>query len=173
MSGSTAGPARLVQRLKQSAVAAAAPVAACLVALGGLTAWTSLGHAGTPPDLSVTWAYVFQPTGGTPETVALFRITNKGSSADELTEVTSPDVPAGIALSQHRMTPDGAAYRAAADRLQVPARGTLAMTPMSSDVSVPADRDWRVGDRISFDLHFEHSGTVRVRAEVIRPGSFG
>ncbi|MEV6757030.1 copper chaperone PCu(A)C [Streptomyces sp. NPDC051214] len=172
-SGTTTGPARPVQRLQQSALAVAAPVAACLVALGGLTAWTSLGHAGTPPDLRVTRAHVFQPTGEATETAAFFRITNQGSSADELTEVTSPAVPDGIALSRHRMTPKGAAYRAAANRLQVPAQGTLDMTPRSSDVTVPADRDWRVGDRIAFDLHFEHSGTVRVSAEVVRPVSLG
>ncbi|WP_328380491.1 copper chaperone PCu(A)C [Streptomyces sp. NBC_01020] len=171
MSGSIAGPARPVRRLKQSAFAAAAPMVACVVALGGLTAWTSLGHAGTPPDVAVTRARVFRTTGGTPETAAFFRIANQGGSADELTEVTSPSVPGGIRLSRHRMTPDSAAYRDAVDRLQVPARGTLDMTPMSSDVTVPAGQGWRAGDRIWFDLHFEHSGTVRVQAEVVRPGS--
>ncbi|MEU1145020.1 copper chaperone PCu(A)C [Streptomyces sp. NPDC005863] len=173
LSGSTAGSARVVRRLKQSALAAAAPVAACLLTLGELTAWTFLGHAGTPPDLSVTRAYVFQPTGGAPDTAAFFRVTNKGSSADELTEVTSPAVPDGIALGRHRMTPDSAAYRYATDRLQVPAQGTLDMTPMPSDVTAPADRDWRAGDRMPFDLQFEHSRMVRVSAEVVRPGSLG
>ncbi|ATL25632.1 copper chaperone PCu(A)C [Streptomyces formicae] len=176
-SGPNAGPSRSARRLKQSVLAAVAPVVASLVAslvaLGGLTAWTALGNAGTPPDVSVTRARVFQPTGGTPNTAAFFRITNRGGSADELTRVTSPSILSGIALSRHRMTPDGAAYRAAADRLRVPAHGTLDMTPMSSDVTVPSDRDWRMGDRIPFDLHFEHSGTVRVRAEVVRPGTPG
>ncbi|GAA2297768.1 copper chaperone PCu(A)C [Streptomyces kunmingensis] len=161
-------------RLKQAALTAAAPISACLLGLGGLTVWASLGHAGTPPDLTVTRARVFLPTGGTPDTAAFFRVTNKGGAADELTEVTSPSVvPGGIALSRHRMTPDGAAYRDVADRLEVPARGTLEMTPMSSDVTVPvpAGGDWRVGDRIWFDLHFEYSDTVRVRAEIVRPES--
>ncbi|MEU5092669.1 copper chaperone PCu(A)C [Streptomyces sp. NPDC021356] len=159
------------ERLKQLLLAGAAPVIACVVALGALTAWTSLGNAGTPPDIAVTRARVFLPTGATPDTAGFFRVTNQGDSEDELTEVTSPSVPDKIALSRHRMTPDGAAYRDAADRLHVPARGTLDMSPMSSDVTVPADPDWRLGDRISFDLHFTHSGTVRVRAQVVRPGS--
>ncbi|MFI5859649.1 copper chaperone PCu(A)C [Streptomyces parvulus] len=167
----TAPAARKAGRLRQSLLDAAAPVAACAVALGGLTAWTSLGNAGTPPDLDVTRARVFLPTGDTPDTAAFFRVTNQGDSADELTAVTSPAIGDGIALSRHRMTPEGAAYRDVADRIQVPARGTLDMTAMSSDVTVPADPDWHLGDRISFDLHFTHSGTVRVRAEVVRPGS--
>ncbi|WP_369212011.1 copper chaperone PCu(A)C [Streptomyces flavofungini] len=121
--------------------------------------------------LSVPRARVFQPTAGAPDTAAFFRITNQGSSSDELVEVTSPSVPGRIALSRHRMTPSGAAYREDTERLQVPARGSLDMSPMSSDVTVPAARPWRVGDRISFDLRFEHSGTVRVRAEVVRPGT--
>lgn len=160
-------------RLRQSALAVAAPVAACATALGGLTAWTSLGNAGTPPDLVVTRAQVFLPMGGTPNTAAFFRIANQGGAADELTRVTSPSVPDGIAMSRHRMTADSAAYREAADRLPVPARGSLDMSPLSSDVTVPADPEWRVGDRISFDLHFEHSGTLRVHAQVVRPGSPG
>ncbi|MFI5663685.1 copper chaperone PCu(A)C [Streptomyces sp. NPDC051684] len=170
-SSPTPSPSGRTRRLKESLLAATAPVVACVVALGGLTAWTSLGNAGTPPDITVTRARVFLPTGGTPDTAAFFRVTNQGDSADELTEVTSPSVPDGIALSRHRMTADGAAYRDTADWLQVPARGTLDMSPMSSDVTVPADPVWSMGDRISFDLHFTHSGTVRVRAEVVRPGS--
>ncbi|WP_161239049.1 copper chaperone PCu(A)C [Streptomyces sp. SID2888] len=167
----TAPAARKAGRLRRSLLPAAAPGLACVVALGGLTAWTSLGNAGTPPDLAVTRARVFLPTGGTPDTAAFFRVINQGDSADELTEVTSPSIGDGIALSRHRMTPDGAAYRDAADRLQVPARGTLDMSPMSSDGTVPAGPAWSLGDRISFDLHFTHSGTVRVRAEVVRPRS--
>ncbi|MEV6264683.1 copper chaperone PCu(A)C [Streptomyces sp. NPDC051784] len=162
---SQATPPATVRRLKASASAAAAPVAACLVALVGLTGWTSLGRAGTPPDIAVSRARVFQPTGGTPDTAAFFRITNKGGAPDMLTEVTSPSVPGGIALSRHRMTTRGAAAR-----LAVPAHGTLDMTPMSSDVTVPAYRNWRAGDSVWFDLRFGHSGTVRVRAEVVRPG---
>ncbi|MFF0967823.1 copper chaperone PCu(A)C [Streptomyces sp. NPDC003703] len=166
----TASAATTVRRLRASALAAAAPVAACLVALGALTLWTTLGCAGSPPDLGVTRARVFRPTGGTPDTAAFFRITNQGGAADELVEVTAPSVPDGIALSRHRMTPDGAAYRDPADRLSVPARGTLDMSPLSSDVTVPANPKWRVGDRVWFELRFAHSGTVRVRARVVRPG---
>ncbi|MFD4787079.1 copper chaperone PCu(A)C [Streptomyces sp. NPDC058459] len=158
-----------MHRFKRQALTAVAPIGACLVALGGLTAWTSLGHAGTPPDLEVTRAWVFQPTGATPVTAAFFRITNKGDGADALTEVTSPSVRGAIALSRHRMTPHGAAFREPADQIRVPALRSLDMTPSSSDVTVPADRDWRVGDDIWFDLRFEHSDTLRVKAEVVRP----
>lgn len=128
-----------MHRFTQQVLTAAAPIGACLVALGGLTAWTSLGHAGTPPDLEVTQAWVFQPNGATPATAAFFRITNKGDAADELTEVTSPSVRGAIALSRHRMTPNGAAFREPTDRIEVPALRTLDTTPSSSDVTVPAD----------------------------------
>ncbi|MZD10195.1 copper chaperone PCu(A)C [Streptomyces sp. SID5785] len=159
--------------MRRSARAAAAPIAACVTALAALSAWTALGQAGSPPDLIVSDARVFRPTGDSPDTVAFFRITNRGTVQDELTAVTSPSLPGGLTLSRHRMTTGGAAYRAPTDRLRVPARGTLDMTPMSNDVTVPAGRALRTQTRIPFDLHFAHSRTVRVQVQVVPPGSFG
>ncbi|MEU6389406.1 copper chaperone PCu(A)C [Streptomyces sp. NPDC046939] len=170
-SASQKPPSQPNRQLRKALSAAAPSVMACVAALGGLSAWTTLGYAGTPPDLAVTRARVLQPTGGTPETAAFFRISNRGTSSDDLLKVTSPTVSNGVALSRHRMTPQGAAYRDAADRLPVPGRGTLDMSPMSSDVTVPADQNWRTGDRIPFVLWFRHSAPVRVDAEVVRPGT--
>ncbi|MFI7390782.1 copper chaperone PCu(A)C [Streptomyces tendae] len=169
MTSATWTPTR--RRLADTALAALAPVCACVLALGGLAVWTVTGNAGTPARIGVTDARLFLPSRGVPETAAFFRITNTGGARDRLMEVTSSDVTDGIALSTHRMTAGGAAYRRPAESLPVPADGTLDMSPHSSDVTVPAAARWETGDLVPFTLHFEHSGPVEVLAVVVRPGS--
>lgn len=159
------------RRLADTALAALAPVCACVLALGGLAAWTATGNAGTPPLVGVTDARLFLPSHGVPETAAFFTVTNTGGAQDRLTAVTSSDVAEGISLSSHRMTAGKAAYRQRADSLPVPAGGTLDMSPHSSDVTVPATAAWEAGDLVPFTLHFEHSGPVEVLAAVVRPVS--
>ncbi|MEU9635828.1 copper chaperone PCu(A)C [Streptomyces tendae] len=158
-------------RLAETAMAALAPVCACVLALGGLAVWTATGNAGAPARIGVTDARLFLPSRGVPETAAFFRITNVGGSQDRLVRVTSSDVTEGISLSSHRMTAGGAAYRRPTESLPVPAGGTLDMSPHSSDVTVPAAAGWETGDLVPFTLHFEHSGRMKVLAVVVRPGS--
>ncbi|WP_282082556.1 copper chaperone PCu(A)C [Streptomyces tendae] len=169
MTSSTWTPTR--RRLAETALAAPAPVCACVLALGGLAVWTATGNAGTPARIGVTDARLFLPSRGVPETAAFFRITNTGGARDRLMSVTSSDVTDGIALSTHRMTAGGAAYRRPAESLPVPAYGALDMSPHSSDVTVPAAARWETGDLVPFTLHFQHSGPVEVLAVVVRPGS--
>ncbi|MFI1759407.1 copper chaperone PCu(A)C [Streptomyces sp. NPDC020571] len=159
------------RRLADTALAALAPVCACVLALGGLAVWTATGNAGTPARIGVADARLFLPSQGVPETAAFFRISNTGGARDRLLEVTSSDVTGGISLSSHRMTPGGAAYRQAAESLPIPAYGTLDMSPHSSDVTVPAAARWKTGDLVPFTLRFEHGGRVEVLAVVVRPGS--
>ncbi|MEW2450630.1 copper chaperone PCu(A)C [Streptomyces parvulus] len=159
------------RRLADTALAALAPVCACVLALGGLAVWTATGNAGTPARITVADARLFLPSRGVPETAAFFRISNTGGARDRLLEVTSSDVSGGISLSSHRMTAGGAAYRQPADSLPVPAGTTLDMTPLSNDVTVPATAGWEIGDLVPFTLRFEHSGRVEVLAVVVRPVS--
>ncbi|MFJ1617407.1 MULTISPECIES: copper chaperone PCu(A)C [unclassified Streptomyces] len=147
------------------------PVLACGLALAGLGAWTAGGRAGTPPHVAVTRAYVFQPLGTTPETAAFFTLTNDGGSADRLLTVTSPDTAVRPALSRHRMTPSGAAYRQPVDSAAVPARDGLTMAPHGIDVTVRPRKTWRPGERVSFTLHFAHRAPVTIEATVVRPGT--
>ena len=159
------------RRLADTALAALAPICACVLALGALAVWTVTGNAGTPARIGVTDARLFLPSRGVPETAAFFEIINTGGAQDRLVGVTSSDVPGGISLSSHRMTAGGAAYRRPTESLPVPAEGTLDMSPLGSDVTVPVAERWEAGELVPFTLHFEHSGRMEVLAVVVRPGS--
>ncbi|MEU1183399.1 copper chaperone PCu(A)C [Streptomyces sp. NPDC005820] len=159
------------RRLTDTFLAALAPVAACGLALGGLSAWTASGHAGSPARIKVTDGKMFVPSGGTPVTAAFFRITNSGGSADRLLKVTTAEGGADTpTLSRHVMTGANTASDRTVDSVAVPAGDSLAMSPAGLDVVVPAKKDWKSGDLVAFTLHFEHSGAVQTLAVVVRPG---
>ncbi|MFB6849658.1 copper chaperone PCu(A)C [Streptomyces sp. NPDC056373] len=160
------------RRLRDTALAALVPVAACSVALAGLTAWTGTGKAGTPARVRVTDGRVLLPSAGVPETAAFFRIANEGGSADQLIRVTSPDVPGGITLARHRMNGGNGAYRSAVGSVAVAAGDSLDMSPTGVDLTVSAGSGkWRSGDLVPFTLEFRRSGRVKVLAVVVRPGT--
>ncbi len=159
------------RRLTDTLLAALAPVAACGLALGGLSTWTAYGNAGSPPRIEVTAGKVFLPSGDTPDTAAFFRITNSGGSADRLLKVTSAEAGEGTpTLSRHVMTSSNAASDQTVASVAVPAGDSLAMAPDGLDVIVPAKAGRRSGDLVSFTLYFEHSGAVKTLAVVVRPG---
>ncbi|WP_210576952.1 copper chaperone PCu(A)C [Streptomyces sp. GESEQ-4] len=159
------------RRLTETLLAALVPVAACSVALAGLTVWVSAGKAGAPPRVGVSDARVFLPYGDTTDTAAFFDISNSGGADDRLVRVTSTDVRGEITLSRHRMTGSGAAYAEDVESAAVPAGGELSMSPQSIDATLRAGADWRTGDLVAFTLHFRHSDPVHVPAVVVRPGS--
>ncbi|MFB7913521.1 copper chaperone PCu(A)C [Streptomyces sp. NPDC056061] len=158
-------------RLRAPLAAAGVPVLACVLALCGLGTWTAIGRAGSPPHVAVTEAYVYQPLGSTPETAAFFTVTNDGGSADRLVEITSPGTAVPPALSEHRMTSFGSAYRQPVDSATVPAGDGLTMDPHGIDVTVRPKGTWRPGDEVSFTLRFAHGKPLEVRAVVVRPGT--
>ncbi|MFI6685720.1 copper chaperone PCu(A)C [Streptomyces sp. NPDC050485] len=168
----TARPWRLARRRFADGVAAAlVPVAACAVALGGLTAWTGAGLARTQARIEVSDGRVFLPSGQARETAVFFRISNTGGSADRLTNVTSPVTGAGM-LARELRTADGrAGSMAVLDSVTLPAGAALDMAPGGTDVMVQGDARWRAGDRVPFVLHFERGVSVAVEAVVIRPGT--
>ncbi|MEW2565909.1 copper chaperone PCu(A)C [Streptomyces sp. NPDC047070] len=157
------------RRLGDTLLAALAPAAASVLALGGLSMWTVLGNVGSPARIVVTGGRLFLPTGDTPETAAFFRITNTGGSADRLLKVTATGAGA-TTLSRHRMTAARSASARTVTSVPVPAGASISMSPNSLDVIVPVDADWRIGDLVTFTLHFERSGAVRSDAVVDRPG---
>lgn len=87
---------------------------------------------------------MFAPSGDTPVTAAFFRITN--------------------------MTNRNTATDQSVDSVVVPAGDSLAMSPSSLDVIVPAKPGRQSGDLVAFTLHFERSGAVKTLAVVVRPG---
>lgn len=158
------------RRLTDSLLAALAPVAACGLALGGLTTWVGAGKAGSPARIAVASGRVLLPYGTSTETAAFFDVSNRGGADDRLVRVTSSAVSGGIALSRHRMTAGAAAYRTEVDSATVPAGGALSMSPVGVDVTLRAGAGWRVGDLVPFTLHFERGRPVRTLAVVVRPG---
>jgi copper(I)-binding protein len=158
------------RRLTDTLLAALAPVAACGIALAGLTTWVGAGKAGTPARVAVSGGRVFLTFGDSTETAAFFDITNLGGADDRLVGVTSSETGGQISLSRHRMAGSGAAYRDTVDSVTVPAGGGLAMSPEGVDVTLRPKAGWRAGDLVAFTLHFERSGTVETLAVVVRPG---
>lgn len=159
----------LPARLRDPLAAVGVPVAACGLALAGLTAWTAHGNAGSPSHIAVPEGHVFLRLGATPETAAFFTLTNTGGSDDRLLSVTSPRAAVPPALSRHRMTPSGA-YRQPVTTAAIPAGEGLTMAPTGIDVTVRPKGDWRAGEHIPFTLRFERAEPVTVSATVVRPG---
>ncbi|MBX7549788.1 copper chaperone PCu(A)C [Streptomyces sp. NPDC004232] len=158
------------RRLTDTLLAAAVPVAACSLALGGLTTWVGAGKAGSPARIAVTSGRVFLPYGGSTETAAFFDVSNLGGADDRLVKVTSTDTRGEITLSRHRATDSGAAYKADVNSVTLPAGGELSMSPHGVDLTLRARAGWQAGDLVSFTLHFERSAPVRTIAVVIRSG---
>ncbi|QWB21212.1 MULTISPECIES: copper chaperone PCu(A)C [Streptomyces] len=160
------------RRLTDTLVAAVAPVAACGLALGGLSLWTAYGNAGTPASIKVTDGRMFAPTGSTPDTAAYFRIANSGGAPDRLLKVTTAGTgDRGPTLSRHVMTSSNTASDRTVSSVGVPAGTSLAMSPASLGVIVPVRKGgWRTGDLVAFTLHFERGGAVKTLAVVVRPG---
>ncbi|MGQ4384776.1 copper chaperone PCu(A)C [Streptomyces sp. SAS_270] len=162
------------RRLTDTLPALLAPLAVCGLALGGLSTWTAYGNAGSPARIEVTGGKVFAPSGATPVTAAFFRITNSGGAGDRLLKVTSTEAGTGRpTLSRHAMTSSNTASDQTVNSAAVPAGESLAMSPDGLDVTVPAKKGWQPGDLVSFTLHFERSGAVKILAVVVRPGQGG
>ncbi|MEU3509651.1 copper chaperone PCu(A)C [Streptomyces longwoodensis] len=161
------------RRFTDTFLAALAPVAACSLALGGLTTWVGAGKAGSPARITVSNGRVFLPYGNTTDTAALFDIANVGGADDRLVNVTSTATLGRITLSEHRMLGGRAAYKADVTSATVPAGGVLSMSPRGVDVTLRAGAGWRAGDLVPFTLHFARSTPVETIAVVIRPGDSG
>lgn len=158
---------RTLRKRAEPFVPALSAVAASALALGGLTAWTAAGAAGTPAELEVTYARLLQPFPGRGTTAAVFTVVNSGGSDDRLTSVTSP-AAGEVMLSQDADAGEAAARMRMLSSVTVPARGALEMTPYGTDVMVGLRGPVRPGQRVPFTLHFARSGPVTVEALVVR-----
>ncbi|MEV6055092.1 copper chaperone PCu(A)C [Streptomyces sp. NPDC052107] len=161
------------RRLTDTLLAALAPVAACSLALGGLTTWAGAGKAGSPARITVSNGRVLLPYGDSTDTAALFDIANVGGADDRLVNVTSTATHGRITLSGHRTLGVRAAYKADVTSAAVPAGGVLSMSPRGVDATLRAGAGWQAGDLVPFTLHFERSAPVVTTAVVIRPSDSG
>ncbi|MEU6708424.1 copper chaperone PCu(A)C [Streptomyces wuyuanensis] len=162
---------RTSRRLAGALPAVLVPLAACSIALGGLTTWVGTGNAGSPARIDVVPGRVYLPFGDDRDTAAYFEIANPGGSPDRLTGATSPSARGEIALTRHRGTDAGAAYREAISSAAVPAGGAMSMSPHGVSLTLRPKTRWRAGDIVPMTLHFEHGGRIRTVAVVVGPGS--
>ncbi|MFE3940047.1 copper chaperone PCu(A)C, partial [Streptomyces goshikiensis] len=88
--GGRGGPRPARRRVGEALSAAIAPLAACSVALAGLTVWTASGAAGSPPRIAAGNGRVFLPYGNSRDTAAFFEVTNIGGGEDRWSTVSSP-----------------------------------------------------------------------------------
>ncbi|MGZ9928542.1 copper chaperone PCu(A)C [Streptomyces sp. NC-S4] len=159
------------RRVREGLRTAIAPVAACALALAGLTAWTSSGAAGSPPQIAAGNGRVILPDGNGRDTAAFFDITNIGGADDQLTDVTSSGVEKTL-LSRRESSGLGPDLLRTAGPVRVPAGGTVTMSPFDLSVTTRTkEARWEAGDMVPFVLHFRHSAPVELMAVVVRPGS--
>ncbi|MFF3733991.1 copper chaperone PCu(A)C [Streptomyces sp. NPDC002476] len=161
-----------LRRVREAAGTGVAVAVAAVAAVGGLSAWTTAGYAGSPAKIEVREARVLLPVIPGRNTNAYFHIVNTGGAPDRLRSVTSPVAERGVELTAHRMNATNGAYRERTETVEVPAYGEVEMSPYGAAVTLPADEAWRPGDRITFTLDFVRTGRVTVDA-VVRPVTLG
>lgn len=173
----TGGPAPRPPRLGLAAIAARrgafaavlAPVLACALTLGALTAWTASGAAGSPAEPTLVDARIMLPSN--PEaTAALFNLTNEGGADDALVRVSTP-AKAGRVMLSRSVHENGVGTMQMVSSVGLPAGGSLEMSATGLDVMVEDPPPMRLGERVPFVLHFRDSPPLRVNALVVRPGS--
>ncbi|MFI9630281.1 copper chaperone PCu(A)C [Streptomyces sp. NPDC052042] len=160
-----------LRRAREAAGTGAVVALASLAAIGCLSAWTTAGYAGSPAKIDVREARVLLPVIPGRNTNAYFRIVNTGGAPDRLRSVTSSAASAPE-LTVHRMNTANGAYRERSGDVVIPAYGEVEMSPHGSAVTLRSDASWRPGDRVTFTLDFQRSGTVTVDA-VVRPVALG
>ncbi|SDN14128.1 copper chaperone PCu(A)C [Streptomyces wuyuanensis] len=162
---------KVSRRLAGTLPAVLVPLAACSIALGGLTTWVGTGNAGSPARIDVVPGRVYLPLGDDRDTAAYFEVANSGGSADRLTGATSPSARGEITLTRHRGTDAGAAYREEIPSAAVPAGDAMTMSPHGVSLTLRPRTRWRAGDIVPMTLHFERAGGIRTVAVVVGPGS--
>lgn len=154
---------------KGALTAVLAPVIACAVTLGALTAWTASGAAGSPAEPTLVDARIMLPSN--PEaTAALFNLTNEGGADDALVRVSTP-AKAGRVMLSRNVHENGVGTMQMVSAASLPAGGKLEMSATGLDVMVENPPPMRLGERVPFVLHFRDSEPMRVNALVVRPGS--
>lgn len=154
---------------KGALTAVLAPVLACVVTLGALTAWTASGAAGSPAKPTLVDARIMLPSN--PEaTAALFNLTNEGGADDQLVRVSTP-AKAGRVMLSRSVDKNGVGTMEMVASVRLSAGGSVEMSAAGLDVMVEDPPKMRLGERVPFVLHFRDSDPLRVNALVVRPGS--
>ncbi|GGL99191.1 hypothetical protein GCM10010129_48550 [Streptomyces fumigatiscleroticus] len=144
--------------MRRTGPVAGAVLAGALALAGCGTGSSASAHSA--PSLSVGSAYMPQPVSDT-MAAGFLTITNKGDAEDQLTSVTSD---AAAEITVHR-TVDGTMREA--DRLTVPAHGRLVLASGGNHLMFDKlTHKPEQGQTITVELHFTHSGPLRVEMPV-------
>jgi periplasmic copper chaperone A len=109
-------------------------------------------------------AWLRVPIGGL---TAGYLVIENGTGADDVLDAVS--LPGGGTAMLHQTTTDtsGMTGMQMVDAIHVPAGGTVTLEAGSFHLMIDGlSNPIAVGDRVEFDLHFEHAGTIAVQAEV-------
>lgn len=166
-----AGPGRLTELAR----AAAGPVISAAVLTGLLAGWVAAGGAGTITRVRIQVTAAAVPMRAfTPQAAAAvgaahiyLAIRNLGGTPDELIAVRSP-VARHVVLTR-RSGPAGPSVTVGS--LPVPAGGTVALSPLTSDVVLLDPVPFESRRDVPLTLVFRHAGQVTIQAPVTAPGT--
>jgi copper(I)-binding protein len=138
-----------------------AAAAVCVAAAAALAGCSSSSGGGTP-KLSVSGAYVPQPPLADMAS-GYFTVRNTGGGDDTLTSVSTSFASDASLM----VTTAGGAMKGAED-LAIPAGGTLRLSVGGDHLMLMGLKGGRpkVGQRVTFELHFAHSAPITVRLPV-------
>ena len=162
-------------RLAEAARAAAGPAACAAALIGLLSAWVTVGGAGTltPVRIRITLAAVpqraFTPqaAGAVATAHTFLTIRNLASTPDELIAVRST-VAWRVVLVRRSVL---AGQATVVSGLPIPAHGTLSLTPLTDDAVLDIETPFEDSPGVLLTLVFRHAGQVTIDAPVTAPGT--
>ncbi|MGQ4384779.1 copper chaperone PCu(A)C [Streptomyces sp. SAS_270] len=142
------------------------PLGASVGALALLAGYAANGAAGEPPPrIRVVDARVIAAPAGSGATRAYFEIRNTGPSKDTLLYADSPEL--GISILRRTVSRNGSELTDSVRAVEVPAGGTVRMTPGGLMVGILDPPVLKAGQQVPYLLWFKQSGKVAVRATVV------
>jgi copper(I)-binding protein len=161
--------------LADLARSAAGPLICAIVLTGLLSAWVAAGGAGTLTRVSLQVSLAAVPMRGlTPQASArittattFLTIRNLGGAPDELVAASSPDARRVLLTKRDGLT----IRRTAVAGLQIPAHGTLTLSPFGNDLVLQDPVAFENLPSVPLTLTFRHAGTITIQATVTAPGT--
>jgi periplasmic copper chaperone A len=147
---------------------ARAALAACLIALATAGLAGCYARASAAPSISLSTAYVPQPSAPG-RTVAYLIIRNNGGRDRLVSARTS----VGGQVTFQAAGPDGAADPRTISSIPIPADATVRLVPNGLHLLITGAGRMRGGRDITLTLTFAHAGAVSVEAQVTNPQTGG
>lgn len=162
-------------RLSDLVRTAAGPLVCAVILIALLSAWVSTGGAGTLTRIRLQISLAAVPMRAYTEQAAsrigiattFITIRNLSGTADELVAVRSSI--ARSALLTERAGPT--APRITVSSLEIPAHGTLDLTPFGDDIVLRDPSPFEDLQTVPLTLTFRQAGTVTIQAAVTAPGT--